>query len=133
MRKTFIGPRLRRLRQEAGETQGSMAKRLGISAAYVNLLENNQRSVSVAILLRLMELYGVDWHDLSDEGTSAQLADLRGALHDPLFDEARPDLQELRNAQTHAPGVIDAFLRLHRAYQSATDQLLALAAQPGEH
>lgn len=107
-----------------------MARRLGISASYVNLLENNQRSVSVAIVLRLMEQYGVDWHDLSDEGAGAQLADLRGALLDPLFDEVRPDLQELRNAQTHAPALIDAFLRLHRSYQSATDQLLALAAQP---
>ncbi len=133
MRKTFIGPRLRRLRQEAAETQSAMAKRLGISAAYVNLLENNQRSVSVAILLKLMEQYGVDWHDLSDEGSGAQLADLRGVLHDPLFDDARPDLHELRSAQTHTPTLIDAFLRLHRAYQNATDQLLALAAQPGEH
>ncbi|MCC5962397.1 MAG: DUF2083 domain-containing protein [Rhodobacteraceae bacterium] len=130
MRKTFIGPRLRRLRQDAGETQGMMARRLNISAAYVNLLENNQRSVSVAVLLRLMEQYGVDWHDLSDEGAGAQLADLRGALQDPLFDEVRPNLQELRSAQTHAPALIDAFLRLHRSYQSATDQLLALAAQP---
>lgn len=129
-RKTFIGPRLRRLRQDAGETQGVMARRLGISAAYVNLLENNQRSVSVAVLLRLMEQYGVDWHDLSDEGSGAELADLRGALQDPLFDEMRPDIQELRGAQTHAPALISAFLRLHRAYHSATDQLLALAAQP---
>ena len=132
MRKTFIGPRLRRLRQDAGETQSAMAKRLGISAAYVNLLENNQRSVSVTILLRVFEQYGVDWHDISDEGTSARLADLRGALQDPLFDETRPDLHELRAAQNHAPTLMEAFLRLHRAYHSATDQLMALAAHPGE-
>ncbi|WP_296476337.1 short-chain fatty acyl-CoA regulator family protein [Roseinatronobacter sp.] len=132
MRKTFIGPHLRRLRQEAGETQVSMAKRLGVSAAYVNLLENNQRSVSVAILLRLFEQYGVDWHDISEDGAGARLADLRGALQDPLFDDTRPDLHELRAAQTHAPTLMEAFLHLHRAYLSASDQLLALAAQPGE-
>lgn len=132
MRKTFIGPHLRRLRQEAGETQGAMAKRLGISSAYVNLLENNQRSVSVSILLRLFEHYGVDWHDIAEDGAGARLADLRGALQDPLFDELRPDLHELRGAQTHSPTLIEAFLRLHRAYHSATDQLMAFAAQPGE-
>ncbi len=132
MRKTFIGPHLRRLRQEKGETQGAMAKRLGVSAAYVNLLENNQRSVSVSILLRLFEQYGVDWHDIADDGASARLADLRAALQDPLFDDLRPDLQELRGAQTHAPTLIDSLLHLHRAYLSATDQLMALAAQPGE-
>lgn len=132
MRKTFIGPHLRRLRNDASETQVQMARRLGISAAYVNLLENNQRSVSVALLLRLFEHYKVDWHDIAEEGTSGQLADLRGALQDPLFDEIRPDLLQLRAAQTHAPGLIQAFLRLHSAYLSATDQLLALAARPDE-
>lgn len=132
MRKTFIGPHLRRLRQEASETQAQMAKRLGISAAYVNLLENNQRSVSVPLLLRLFEHYGVDWHDIAEDNTGPQLADLRGVLHDPLFDDIRPDLQELRAAQTHAPRLINAFLRLHRAYQGACDQLLALAAGPDE-
>lgn len=132
LRKTFIGPHLRRLRQEAGETQGAMAKRLGISAAYVNLLENNQRSVSVSILLRLFEAYGVDWHDIAEDGAGARLADLRGALQDPLFDDTRPDLHELRAAQTHTPTLIEAFLRLHRAYHTATDQLLALAAHPDD-
>lgn len=131
MRKTFIGPHLRRLRQEQSETQGAMAKRLGISAAYVNLLENNQRSVSVAILLRLFEQYGVDWRDIAEDDTGPRLADLRGALQDPLFDACRPDVQELRAAQTHAPMLVDAVLRLHRAYLTLTDQLLALAASPG--
>jgi XRE family transcriptional regulator, fatty acid utilization regulator len=132
MRKTFVGPHLRRLRQEQGETQGAMAKRLGISAAYVNLLENNQRSISVAILLRLFEQYGVDWRDIAEDDTGPRLADLRGALLDPLFDDMRPDIQELRAAQTHAPRLVDALLRLHRAYLATTDQLLALAATPGE-
>ena len=132
MRKTFIGPHLRRLRQENAETQGAMAKRLGISAAYVNLLENNQRSVSVAILLRLFEQYGVDWRDIAEDDTGPRLADLRGALQDPLFDDMRPDLQELRAAQTHAPTLVEAMLRLHRAYLTASDQLMALAAHPGE-
>lgn len=130
MRKTFIGLHLRRLRQDAGETQAQMAKRLGISAAYVNLLENNQRSVSVTLLLSLFEHYGVDWHEIAEDNSAAQLADLRGALQDPLFDEMRPDLQELRSAQTHAPGLIRAFLRLHRAYENASEQLLALASSP---
>ena len=131
MRKTFIGPHLRRLRQEASETQAQMARRLGVSAAYVNLLENNQRSVSVAILLRLFEQYGVDWHDIAEDGAGAQLADLRGALQDPLFDETRPDLQELRAAQTHAPTLVNAFLRLHRAFLTTSDQLLAHATPTG--
>ncbi|MDX5412392.1 MAG: short-chain fatty acyl-CoA regulator family protein, partial [Rhodobacterales bacterium] len=124
MQKTFIGPHLRRLRLERGETQGAMARKLGISASYVNLLENNERSVSVQVLLRLFEAYGVDWREIADEDGASQLADLRAALQDPIFD-TRPDLPQLRAALVHAPDLAASFLRLHRAWQGANDQLLA--------
>ena len=124
MQKTFIGPHLRRLRLERSETQGGMARKLGISASYVNLLENNERSVSVQVLLRLFEAYGVDWREIMDEDGASQLADLRAALQDPIFD-TRPDLPQLRAALVHAPDLAAAFLRLHRSWQAANDQLLA--------
>ncbi|QYZ70028.1 helix-turn-helix domain-containing protein [Neotabrizicola shimadae] len=127
MQKTFIGPQLRRLRQERGETQGAMARTLGISASYVNLLENNERSVSVQVLLRLMEEYGVDWRDLADDQTGSILADLRACLQDPIFAGSRPDLAQLRAAVVHAPDLAAALLRLHRAYGSAIDRLSALS------
>ena len=128
MAKTFIGPRLRRLRRERDETQAAMAKALGISTSYVNLLEKNERSVSVPVLLRLLEVYGVDWRDLVEDEDTAAYADLRGALADPLFEDSRPDLTQLRAAMTHSPDLATAFLRLHRAYQSTADQLMSLAA-----
>ncbi len=126
MQKTFIGPHLRRLRLERSETQGAMARALGISPSYVNLLENNERSVSVQVLLKLFEAYGVDWREIAEEDGSGQLADLRAALQDPLFAGARPDLTQLRAALVHAPDLAAAFLRLHRSWQAATDQLLSL-------
>ena len=125
--KTFIGPRLRRLRKENGETQASMAKALGISTSYVNLLEKNERSVSVPVLLKLFEAYGVDWRDIAEDDEAGQLADIRAALQDPLFDNSRPDLAQLRAALVHAPDLAASFLRLHRTYLSATDQLLSVA------
>ena len=126
MQKTFIGPHLRRLRLERGETQGAMARALGISPSYVNLLENNERSVSVQVLLKLFEAYGVDWREIAEEDGSGALADLRAALQDPVFAETRPDLTQLRAALVHAPDLAAAFLRLHRSWQAATDQLLSL-------
>ncbi|MEY3307859.1 MAG: hypothetical protein RLZZ413_1897 [Pseudomonadota bacterium] len=127
MQKTFIGPHLRRLRTERGETQGAMARALGISTSYVNLLENNERSVSVPVMLRLFDVYGIDWRDIADEDGSSQLADLRAIIQDPIFDAGRPDLAQIRAALVHSPTLASAFLTLHRAYQSATDQLLALS------
>lgn len=130
--KTFIGPRLRRLRTEAGQTQGQMAKALGISTSYVNLLEKNERSVSVPVLLKLMEAYGVDWQDIAEDDDTAQLADIRAALQDPIFDGGRPDLPQLRAALAHCPDLAGSFLRLHRAYLGATDQLMSAGDAGGE-
>jgi hypothetical protein len=93
----------------------------------VNLLENNERSVSVPVMLRLFDVYGVDWRDIADEDGSGQLADLRAIIQDPIFDAGRPDLAQIRAALVHSPTLASAFLTLHRAYQSATDQLLALS------
>jgi predicted transcriptional regulator/DNA-binding XRE family transcriptional regulator len=131
MQKTFIGPHLRRLRLDRGETQAQMARALGISASYVNLLENNERSVSVQVLLKLFEVYGVDWRTIADDEDPARLADLRAALQDPIFDGARPDLAQLRAAQVHAPALSAAFLQLYRSHQAATDRLVALAGARG--
>lgn len=126
--KTFIGPKLRRLRGDSAQTQAQMAKALGISTSYVNLLEKNERSVSVPVLLRLLEVYGVDWRDLVEDDDTAKLADLRGVLQDPLFEAGRPDLTQLRGALMHSPDLAACFLKLHQAYLAATDQLMSMAS-----
>ncbi|MGC9419920.1 MAG: helix-turn-helix domain-containing protein [Rhodovulum sp.] len=132
MQKTFIGPHLRRLRLERGETQAQMGKALGISTSYVNLLEKNERSVSAAVMLRLFETYGVDWREIAEDEDTTVLADLRAALQDPLFDAGRPDLTQLRAAQVHSPELVSCFLHLHRTYLATTDRLLSVTDTAGE-
>ncbi|GAA5066899.1 short-chain fatty acyl-CoA regulator family protein [Roseibacterium beibuensis] len=132
MLKTFIGPRLRRLRLDHEQTQAQMAKALGISTSYVNLLEKNERSVSVPVLLKLFEVYGVDWREIAEDDDTAVLADLRAALQDNFFEANRPDLTQLRAAQIHAPDLVTSFLKLHRAYLAVTDQLATVAAGSGD-
>ena len=124
--KTFIGPRLRRLRREKNQTQAQMAKALGISISYVNMLEQNERSVSVPVLLQLFQTYGVDWREIADEDEAATLANLRSAFQDPLFENHVPDLAQLRSLMSDAPDVTQSFLKLLTVYRSATDRLLSL-------
>lgn len=123
-RKTFVGPRLRRLRREHSQTQAEMAETLGVSAAYVNLLENNQRSLSVPMLMSLSDAYGVDWRDLIKDESSTLLADMRNALQDPTFGAAKPDLQELRAAIDHAPRLVENFLHLYRSHRTAVQYMM---------
>jgi predicted transcriptional regulator/transcriptional regulator with XRE-family HTH domain len=124
IRKTFVGPRLRQLRRESGHTQAQMAKRLGVSPTYVNLLENNQRSLSVQVLMALTDAYDVDWKDLVSDDSASHLADLRQALQDPVFGQNTPDLTELRAALDHAPGLVQSFLTLYRSHRTALDRMM---------
>lgn len=123
MSKTLIGPQLRQLRRAHNQTQADMAARLGVSASYVNLLENNQRSLSVKVLLALTDAYGVAWQELINDNEVARLADLRATVRDPIFTGDRPDLQELRAALDHAPQLVAHFMQLHKNYRTMLGNL----------
>ncbi len=107
-----------------------MARNLNVSASYVNLLENNQRSLSVKVLLALTEAYGVDWRALVNDNGATQLADLRQAVRDPALSADRPDLQELRAALDHAPRLVTQFLELHQNHRAMLGNLQHLS-KPG--
>lgn len=129
MRKTMIGPRLRQLRREHQQTQAQMAKTLGVSTAYVNLLEHNQRSLSVQVLMSLADAYNVDWRDLIKDESAHRLADLRGVLKDPLFGHEQPDLQELRAALDHAPQLVERFLSLYQSHRTLLENVMRLGQE----
>ena len=60
MSKTFMGVRLRRLREERNLTQTAVAQALGISNSYLSQIEQNQRPLTVPLLLKLNAAFGVD-------------------------------------------------------------------------
>jgi len=126
--KTFVGPQLRQLRRERQQTQAEMAKVLGISPGYVNLLENNQRSLSVRLLMALADAYRVDWRDLVRDEASNLLAELRNVIRDPMFSGGAPDLQELRAAIDHAPRLVEQFLRLYGIHRTTLERIMRQGA-----
>ena len=124
MQKTFIGTQLRQLRREKSQTQAEMGRVLGVTAAYINLLEKNQRSLSVSILMALADNYNVDWRDVVMDKSANLLSDLRNAMQDPLFTARQPDLQEMRAAVDHAPSLVQNFLKLHQSHRTAMDNIM---------
>ncbi len=131
MRKTLVGPRLRQLRRERKQTQAEMAEALGISPAYVNLLENNQRALSVQVLMALTDAYNVDWRDLIKDDGATRLSDLRHVLQDPIFEDQTPDLQEIRGALDHAPALVQAFLTLYGAHRTMIERVMRSGDEGG--
>ena len=129
MKKTFIGPRLRQLRREHKQTQAAMAEALGISAAYVNMLEKNQRPLSVPVLIALSEQYGIDWQDVVPENSSTRLADLRNAFQHPVFADKAPDIYELQAALDHAPVLVQNFLTLFQNHRTTLDNIMRIGGE----
>ena len=124
--KTFVGPRLRQLRRDHGHTQADMASRLGVSAAYINLMEHNQRSLSVRVLVGLLESYGVDWQDLVNDVDDKTFDDLRQAMKDPFFGEGQLDPREMRAAIDNAPNLVEYFLKMHGEYRNLLENVMRI-------
>src|SRR5690606_31883305 len=116
-RKLFVGPRVRRLRERRGWTQGALAGRLALSLSYVSQIENNQRPVTAAVLLKLADVFGGDIAQFSDEGDRHRLAELDAALNDrTLHVESVPPVALARMVE-QAPELAEAFLNLYQRHQ----------------
>ena len=77
MAKSFMGVRLRSLREERGITQAALAQALKLSPSYVNQIESNQRPITVPVLLRLQAYFGIDLQFFSEDEESRVIAELR--------------------------------------------------------
>jgi len=131
MSKTLIGPKLRKIRLERKQTQAKMAAALGLSTSYINLLENNQRSLSVPVLMTISSVYGIDWRELTTDESARRLADLRHIVQDPIFGDVKPDLQELRSALDHAPVLIEKFVQLYNGHRDALEKIMKVSDKGG--
>ena len=51
-----LGKRIRALRRREPITQAALAKKLGISASYLNLIEHDKRPMSAPLLIKLAQM-----------------------------------------------------------------------------
>ncbi len=131
MKKAFIGVPLRRLREERRLTQQALASVIGISLSYLNQLENNQRPLTVPVLVKLNAAFGIDLQLSSGEDEARLIAELREAASDPVLGEAIA-MAELRELAGNMPAVGRAIVALHRRYRHALEQAATLAAHIGD-
>lgn len=114
-----IGLRIRGRRKETGITQVELARRCGISASYLNLIEADKRAVGGSLLQRIAEELDVDLDILS--GTEER------RLIERLADvAAAPQLQSLSIAPSTANAFVSrhpdwarGFMEIWRAYQDS--------------
>ena len=120
--KIFAGPRIRRIRTAKGLTQTAMAEGLGISPSYLNLIERNQRPLTVQLSLKLASVYKIDPHELQGEAAGS-IAALKEVFSDPLLAGELPGDQELIEIAEAAPNASAAVIKLFRAYREQAERL----------
>ncbi len=78
-RPTLTGSRIRAKRLEIGLKQAALAQKVGISPAYLNLIEHNKRRIGGKLLLDLARELHVDAAVLSEGAEAALMASLADA------------------------------------------------------
>lgn len=78
-REGLTGSRIRERRSVAGLRQADLARSLGISASYLNLIEHNRRRIGGKLLLDIARVLGVEPSMLTEGAEAALIATLREA------------------------------------------------------
>jgi predicted transcriptional regulator/DNA-binding XRE family transcriptional regulator len=127
VRKALLGAKIRRLRQERKLTQMQMAERLGISASYLNLIEHDERPMTVALLLKLGQTFDVDLQELSDDSERRLAASLREVFADAALGGGAVQPEEIGRMIAAAPKAARGVVDLYRAWRAAREDAQAIS------
>ncbi|MDT5335493.1 MAG: family transcriptional regulator, fatty acid utilization regulator [Mycobacterium sp.] len=122
--KTFVGSRVRQLRGERGFSQAALAQMLDISPSYLNQIEHDVRPLTVAVLLRITDLFGVDATFFASQDDTRLVAELREVTMDRDVG-IDVELSEIADLVSAHPTLSRAMVNLHQRYRLATTQLAA--------
>ncbi|MGU3576130.1 helix-turn-helix domain-containing protein [Brucellaceae bacterium C25G] len=124
-----IGIQIRRQRKATGQSQANLAKAVGISASYLNLIESNKRAIGGALLLRIAERLNLDVEHLSGRSEQRLIQGLQEIATDPVL--RRVDLNGMETADFVAryPEAARAIHVLYQAYCDASEDMEAYASR----
>ena len=122
MAKTFVGSRVRQLRSERGFSQAALAQMLEISPSYLNQIEHDARPLTVAVLLRITEVFGVDATFFASQDDTRLVAELREVTMDRDLG-LDVDMAEVAEVVSAHPALARAMVNLHRRYRMTTARL----------
>ncbi|GAA2059750.1 short-chain fatty acyl-CoA regulator family protein [Streptomyces carpaticus] len=131
MTKVFAGARLRLLRQERGLSQAALARALSISPSYLNQMEHDARPLTVPVLLRLAEVFGVDAGYFSERESARLLADLTEALAEEVS-AGRVGAADLERLAREQPAVARVLVDHGRRTAALTERLAELSGGRAE-
>ncbi|GAA1474470.1 acetate metabolism transcriptional regulator RamB [Corynebacterium felinum] len=123
MAKTYVGSRLRQLRRERDLSQAALAQTLGLSASYVNQIEHDVRPLTLPVLNRITESFGVDATFFSRDDDSRLLAEIQDVILDQELCKSPIPLHDLADMVQNHPEIARTMVDMHRRYRNVRDKL----------
>ncbi|WP_127115314.1 helix-turn-helix domain-containing protein [Shimia sediminis] len=111
-RDTLTGSRIRERRAMAGMRQSDLARQVGISASYLNLIEHNRRRIGGKLLVDIANVLGVEPSLLSEGAEAALISTLREAAADA--GNVQPELDRIDEFAGRFPGWAELIADGHR-------------------
>jgi len=126
-KKALLGYKVRRLREDLALKQSEMAEQLDISPSYLNLIEHNQRPVTVQLLFRLGQVFDIDLKEFAEDDNARLYAGLREVFGDPLFGDRPARDADIRAIAEAGPTAAEAVLSLYKTYRELREDSQVLA------
>jgi XRE family transcriptional regulator, fatty acid utilization regulator len=114
-----IGLRISTQRRATGQSQAALARLVGISPSYLNLIERNKREVGGALLKRIAASLAIDLDALTGETEQRLVHNLEEAFSDPALAGSGLGAGAARDLVASNPAAAAAIVALHRSAQAA--------------
>ena len=111
-RDTLTGSRIRERRAMAGMRQAELARQVGISASYLNLIEHNRRRIGGKLLVNIATVLSVEPSLLSEGAEAALISTLREAAADSSM--FQPEMDRVDDFAGRFPGWAELIAHGHR-------------------
>jgi predicted transcriptional regulator/transcriptional regulator with XRE-family HTH domain len=122
-----LGAKVRTKRRGRGLTQAELARRLGISASYLNLIEHNQRPVTAAVLIKLAQEFQMELGEFAADDDQQLAAHLLEVFADAVFEDHTLNSADVRELASDSPQIARAILALYEQFKRARESLAELA------
>ena len=120
-----IGYKIKSKRKKLGITQAKLSKKLSISPAYLNLMENGKRKIDLDLLVKMANELNIDVSDISKKSDTNLYQNLMDLLGDNLFenlDITNFDVKELLNSN---PLIAKALVKLGDNYKKKNQDIFS--------
>lgn len=129
MSRSIVGTRIRERRRATGLTQAELARRVGISASYLNLIERNKRGIAGKLLGKVAEELGLRLSELDGAAERRLLSQLELITSDPRLAGLQIERDAAGEFIGRYPGWARALGALARSEKESAERAEAFAGR----